>query len=82
VEVVKQVAKQLGNRPATCRKYYVHPAVIDAYSDGTLFTKVEQGEKQDSAYSGLGLRPEEYAVMTIVARYQESLARTMRAKTA
>lgn len=28
---VKQVAQQLGNRPAACRKYYIHPAVLDAY---------------------------------------------------
>lgn len=27
---VKRVAHHLGNRPATCRKYYVHPAVVDA----------------------------------------------------
>ena len=37
VEAIKQVAAKLGNRPATCRKYYVHPAVLDAYEKGTLF---------------------------------------------
>jgi DNA topoisomerase-1 len=36
VEAVKRVAAQLGNRPATCRKYYVHPAVIAAFLDGRL----------------------------------------------
>jgi len=34
---IKSVAEKLGNRPATCRKYYVHPAVIDSYMDGSLF---------------------------------------------
>ncbi len=29
--VVKLVAEQLGNRPAMCRKYYIHPGVIDAF---------------------------------------------------
>ena len=24
------------NRPATCRKFYIHPAVLAAYADGTL----------------------------------------------
>ncbi len=38
VEVVKSVAAKLGNRPATCRKYYVHPAVIESYLDGSLFS--------------------------------------------
>ncbi len=28
VEVVKEVAAKLGNKPATCRKYYIHPAVL------------------------------------------------------
>ncbi|HEV3075446.1 MAG TPA: DNA topoisomerase IB [Thermoanaerobaculia bacterium] len=36
VEAVKRVAAQLGNRPAICRKYYVHPAVIAAFLDGRL----------------------------------------------
>jgi len=30
VGAIKNVAKRLGNRPATCRKYYIHPAVIVA----------------------------------------------------
>ena len=36
VEVVKQVASKLGNRPATCRKYYIHPNVLDCYTAGKL----------------------------------------------
>jgi len=36
VAAVKQVAEQLGNRPAICRKYYVHPAVIAAFLGGGL----------------------------------------------
>jgi DNA topoisomerase-1 len=42
-EVVKSVAARLGNRPATCRKYYIHPVVIDAYTDGRLFSLIEPG---------------------------------------
>ena len=36
VEMVKRVAKQLGNTPAVCRKCYIHPAVLDAFILGTL----------------------------------------------
>jgi len=36
VDVVKSVAEKLGNRPATCRKYYIHPAVMDCYLSGRL----------------------------------------------
>jgi DNA topoisomerase I len=33
---IDQVARRLGNTRAVCRKCYVHPAVIDAYLDGTI----------------------------------------------
>ena len=36
VEAVKQVSALLGNRPATCRKFYVHPLVIGSYLEGSL----------------------------------------------
>src|SRR5205085_792560 len=36
-EAIKGVAHKLGNRPATCRAYYVHPATLESYSDGSLF---------------------------------------------
>jgi DNA topoisomerase-1 len=36
VEVVKDVASKLGNKPATCKKYYIHPNVVECYSGGKL----------------------------------------------
>ncbi len=36
VEVVKEVAGQLGNTPAVCRKCYIHPAIIEAFLDADL----------------------------------------------
>ena len=33
---IKAVAKRLGNRPATCRKYYVHPKIPEFYLTGEL----------------------------------------------
>jgi len=33
---VEEVAMQLGNTKAVCRKCYIHPAVIEAYTAGTL----------------------------------------------
>ena len=35
-EVMRSVAKVLGNTPAICRKCYVHPAVVSAYLAGKL----------------------------------------------
>ncbi len=34
--VVDQVADHLGNTRSICRNSYVHPAVVDAYLDGSL----------------------------------------------
>ena len=36
VRVVKEVAAELGNTPAVCRKSYIHPVVIGAYLRGKL----------------------------------------------
>ncbi|MBI1896161.1 MAG: DNA topoisomerase IB [Acidobacteria bacterium] len=68
-EVVKRVAESLGNRPATCKKYYVHPAVIEAYEDGTLFETLSSCNSSAST----GLRREEECVLKLVAKYVEKL---------
>jgi DNA topoisomerase-1 len=75
VGAIKSVAKRLGNRPSTARKYYIHPAILDAYTEGLLFPAMRQGEEQEAAYGGLGLRPEEYSVMVLIAERQERLAK-------
>jgi len=71
--------RNLERPAATCRKYYIHPAVIAAYSDGFLFGVMEHGAEQSSAYTGLGLRLEEYSVTVIAADYQKKLARSRQA---
>jgi DNA topoisomerase I len=42
VDAIEQVAKRLGNTRAVCRKSYVHPAVIDAYLDGSMMRTAAQ----------------------------------------
>jgi DNA topoisomerase-1 len=37
-EGIQEVAQQLGHTAAICRKSYIHPALIDAYLDGSLGT--------------------------------------------
>jgi DNA topoisomerase-1 len=70
VAATKSVAQQLGNRSATCRKYYIHPAIPEAYVIGSLFPVMQRGVEQNAAYSNLGLRAEEYACMVIIADHQ------------
>ena len=38
-KVVAAVAGQLGNTVAVCRKCYIHPAIISAFLDGSLFLR-------------------------------------------
>ena len=62
VRAIEAVASQLGNTPAICRKCYVHPAVLDAYTDGlTLRTFKERTEQMAQAHEGL--KPEEEQVL-------------------
>jgi DNA topoisomerase-1 len=70
VASVKRVARRLGNRPATCRKYYIHPAVFESYTDGSLFPIMQAGEEQQQAYAQYGgLRREEYSAIAIITEY-------------
>jgi DNA topoisomerase-1 len=60
VAAVKGVASRLGNRPATSRKYYVHPAVLTAYEDGALFEYMKERP------ATRGLHPEEECVVRLL----------------
>ena len=63
VAAIKAAATHLGNTPAICRKSYVHPAVIAAYLDGSLFVPREEHPAVAIPPEPLGLRPEEVAVL-------------------
>ena len=64
VQAVEAVAKRLGNTKAVCRKCYIHPAVFDAYMDGSMLQTVAQRARRMSqqvgaadAGGGRGARP-------------------------
>lgn len=59
---VKATAEFLGNRPATCRKYYIHPAVTNGYTEGTIFTVVDACSKETRRY--------EVAIKLLVKQYR------------
>ena len=66
VSAIKQVAKQLGNRPATCRKYYVHPAILEAYEDGLLLNLMSETTNINIESPANELNPEEKVVLKII----------------
>jgi DNA topoisomerase-1 len=71
VLAVEQAADLLGNTPSICRKSYVHPAVIDAYMDGSLLPTFEQVYSQAASNSIPGLHPEEVATLAVLQQELE-----------
>ncbi len=65
VEAVKTVAKRLGNTPAVCRKAYIHPAIFEAYLDGSMLDSLKQ-EVEEELEELKDLRPEEAAVLGLL----------------
>ncbi|AWG24223.1 DNA topoisomerase IB [Flavobacterium kingsejongi] len=45
IEVIDAVAAKLGNTRTVCRKYYVHPTVIEAYEKGSIWHYVPKKAK-------------------------------------
>jgi DNA topoisomerase-1 len=65
---VKFVAADLGNTPATCRSYYIHPGVLDAYDKGKLMPLLSEIGEDDRPGSAAGLRDEEWPVLALLPR--------------
>ena len=66
VKAVDQVAKRLGNTRAVCRKYYIHPAVIDAYLRGTVLPVPPPPPNQKRLRPSGALRQNEAAVLEFI----------------
>jgi DNA topoisomerase I len=64
-EAVKTVAQGLGNTTTICRKYYIHPAVIDAYMNGILHGVLSRQLNPDSPYT---LSRGESALMELITQ--------------
>lgn len=67
VRAIDRVAAQLNNTPAVCRKYYVHPAVLDAFAAGTLPDQVRSVRGPRGGVGGLD--PFEAEVMALLRRW-------------
>ena len=72
VRAIESVAEKLGNTPTICRKCYVHPAVIDAYLDGTVLDALRARATQELIEDLHALQPEEAAVVTLLQQRQQS----------
>ena len=68
VRAIESVAEKLGNTPSVCRKCYVHPAVLDAYLDGTMLEGLRARAEESLVEELQDLQPEEAAVLAMLQR--------------
>jgi DNA topoisomerase-1 len=67
VDTVKRVSEELGNRPAICRKYYIHPVVIETFVEGKLEEALEDVVEDSTGNDeGNGLRKLEAQVLGLL----------------
>jgi DNA topoisomerase-1 len=66
VRAIERVARYLGNTPTVCRTCYIHPYVIESYSDGTLPAKLASGRRRLR-----GLSPDENAVLALLEKRKD-----------
>ncbi len=74
VRAIESVAERLGNTPTICRKCYVHPAVIDAYLEGTVLDALRTETTRQLVDDLHSLSPEEAAVLTLLQQRLQKAA--------
>jgi DNA topoisomerase I len=74
VQAITEVARRLGNTRTVCQKCYVHPAVLDAYLDGSLLRTLEARVERELRQSLSDLPPEEAAVLAFLQQRLRSEA--------
>ena len=65
---IESVSRRLGNTKAICRKCYVHPAVLDAYMNGTTIRTMPSRASR-AARPDYALSPEEVAVVGLIEQH-------------
>jgi len=65
VQVIDSVAERLGNTRTVCRKYYIHPHILESYEAGKLCDYFEKEEKSQEITEQLS--PTEIIVKDLLA---------------
>jgi DNA topoisomerase-1 len=71
-EAVKLTAKKLGNKPATCKKYYIHPGVLEAYKNNKL-TKYFRRTPTLCNDPKIKLNCDEYITLKLIENYSQTI---------
>jgi DNA topoisomerase-1 len=66
VAAVDLTAKRLGNTRSVCRKYYIHPALIEAYLEGSVLPPLPERQWRKRKSQGPTLRQHELDVLAFI----------------
>ena len=66
LRAIDRTAERLGNTRAVCRKYYIHPALIEAYLDGDVLPALPEPVWQERHPHGPALRLHEAEVLAFL----------------
>lgn len=71
VKAIDLVAERLGNTRAVCRKYYIHPQVVEAYREGEVVDRPAPLEPKRRDRATAALRREELEVLKFLKSQKE-----------
>jgi DNA topoisomerase-1 len=66
LRAIEAVADELGNTPSVCRNCYVHPAIIEAFQEGSLLHALDRRRRLKRTRETRRLRREELAVLKVI----------------
>ena len=72
LKALEEVSIKLGNTRTVCKKYYVHPAIIDMYEQDTLKSYLSQLNKIEKDDDKTGLTPTEKTLMKLLEGYKNT----------
>jgi DNA topoisomerase-1 len=76
LRAIEAVAAMLGNTPAICRAYYVHPSITEGFMDGSLHGFLERRSKKRRSRRGLsGEETDVLAFLTNRSRLPRNVAK-------
>lgn len=66
VAVLDAVSSKLGNTRSVCKKYYVFPALVEAYENGTLLPYLKKVKNQTLPVADAGLNADEKVLLSFL----------------
>ena len=69
IAALDEVSLKLGNSRAICKKYYVHPGLIELYENNNLQKFLQESENIKDTEKATGLKMEEKLLMKILQSF-------------